>query len=124
MITRLLTCFLILTLASAARAQAPAAADATQLALIEAQFKAWRTAVTQLLGRDDVKAMRLKPVEVEAYAAALLDVRLKPDTTSPTGAPGARTDLADVARRMARLHRDQDASYDVVDTWMRNAAGA
>ena len=80
---------------------------AKQLALVEAQFKAWRTAVTQLLGRADVKALRLKPVEVEAYTAVILDDR----------ATAHCVDLADVARRMAMLRKDQDATYDIVDTW-------
>jgi tetratricopeptide (TPR) repeat protein len=62
--------------------------------------------VTQLLARADVKALRLKPIEVEAYTAVILD-----------GEPGARVDLADVARRMSTLHKDQDATFDIVETW-------
>ena len=102
-----LVCLLALTFASAGHAQAPApTGSATQQARVDAQFKAWRTAVTQLLARADVKALRLKPIEVEAYTAVILD-----------SAPGARVDLADVARRMALLHKDQDATDDIVDTW-------
>jgi len=101
-----LACLLILNLAIVARAQSPATGDtAKQLAAMDARFKAWRTAATQLLGRADVKALRLKPVEVEAYTAVILD----------TGEP--RADLADAARRMALLHKDQDATDDIVDTW-------
>ena len=62
--------------------------------------------MTQLLGRADMKALRLKPVEVEAYTAAIL-----------ADEPTARVDLADAARRMALLHKDQDATDDIVDTW-------
>jgi len=102
-----LSCVLVLGLASVPRAQAPApTGSATQQARVDAQFKAWRTTVTQLLARADVKALRLKPIEVEAYTAVILD-----------SAPGARVDLADVARRMALLHKDQDATYDIVETW-------
>ena len=98
---------LALTFASVGHAQAPApTGSATQQARVDAQFKAWRTAVTQLLARADVKALRLKPIEVEAYTTVILD-----------SAPGARVDLTDVARRMALLHKDQDATYDIVETW-------
>ena len=79
-----LVCLLALTFASAGHAQAPApTGSATQQARVDAQFKAWRTAVTQLLARADVKALRLKPIEVEAYTAVILD-----------SAPGARVDLS------------------------------
>ena len=102
-----LACLLVLNLAIVARAQPPATGDtAKQLADMDARFKAWRTATTQLLGRADVKALRLKPVEVEAYTAAIL-----------ADEPRARVDLADAARRMALLHKDQDATDDIVDTW-------
>jgi tetratricopeptide (TPR) repeat protein len=99
-------CVLVLSLAGVAYAQSAATPDdAKRLALVEAQFTSWQTTVTQLLGREDVKALRLKPVEVEAYTAVILD------TAEP------RLNLADVARRMAMLHKDQDATYDIVDTW-------
>jgi len=69
-----LACLLVLNLAIVARAQPPATGDtAKQLAAMDAKFNAWRTAATQLLGRADVKALRLKPVEVEAYAAVILE---------------------------------------------------
>ena len=106
MANQTLACLLVLNIAIVARAQPPATGDtAKQLADMDARFKAWRTATTQLLGRADVKALRLKPVEVEAYTAVILD----------TGKPGV--DLADAARRMALLHKDQDATDDIVDTW-------
>src|SRR5688500_12516057 len=99
-------CVLVLSLAGLAYAQSAATPDTTKrLALVEAQFKSWQTTVTQLLGREDVKALRLKQVEVEAYTAVILD------TAEP------RLNLADVARQMAMLHKDQDATYDIVDTW-------
>jgi len=108
MTIRIFACVLALTCATVAHAQAPATADtAKQQALVEARFKAWRTAVTQLLGRADVKALRLKPVDIEAYTAAILDA----------DDPRARVDLADVVRRMALVHKDQDATDDIVDTW-------
>jgi predicted Zn-dependent protease len=99
---------MVLAYGSAAHAQpAPRADPAGQLALVEAQFTAWRAAVTELLDHSDVKALRLKPVEVEAYTAVLVE------TTDPR----PRLDLAETARRMAALRKDQDASYDIADTW-------
>ncbi|HKH72522.1 MAG TPA: tetratricopeptide repeat protein [Vicinamibacterales bacterium] len=102
-----LACVLALTFAIVGRAQSPATTDAvSQQARVDAQFKMWRTTATQLLARAEVKALRLKSVEVEAYTAVILDAE-----------PRARVDLADAARRMALLHKDQDATYDIVDTW-------
>ncbi len=88
------------------RAQSPATTAPT-LASVEAQFKSWRTVVTQLLGRDDVKALRLKAVEVEAYTAVILD----------SDGQRAGANLATVAGRMAELRKDQDASFDIVEAW-------
>ena len=106
MINTALACVLALTLANVGRAQPPATTDAAaQQARVDAQFKAWKTIVTQLLGREDVKALRLKPVDVEAYTAVIIA------TSEP------RVDLADVARRMAMLRKDQDATHDIVETW-------
>ena len=99
---------MVLAYAGTVHAQpVPITDPAKQLALVEAQFTVWRTAVKQLLGHSDVKALRLKPVEVEAYTAVLVE----------TNEPGPRLDLAETARRMAALRKDQDASYDIVDTW-------
>jgi tetratricopeptide (TPR) repeat protein len=104
----ILACVVVVTIASVGRAQSPAAADSARLpAAIDARFTAWRTAATQLLGREDVKALRLTPEEVDAYTAVLLG----------TDEPRPRADLTDVARRMAMLHKDQDAAYDIVDAW-------
>jgi tetratricopeptide (TPR) repeat protein len=99
---------MVLACASAVHAQSPANADAAkQLALVEAQFRGWRAAVTQLLSHSDVKALRLKPVDVEAYTAVLVEAE----------EPRPRLDLAEVVRRMAALRKDQDASYDIVEAW-------
>lgn len=96
---------LVLALAGAAHAQSATGDAAKQLALVDTQFTAWRAAVTQLLDRSDVKALRLKPIDVEAYTAVIV------------AEEASRLDLADVARRMAALRKDQDASYDIVRAW-------
>jgi tetratricopeptide (TPR) repeat protein len=98
---------LCLAFMSVARAQSLATETATPQAQADARFKAWQTTVTQLLGREDVKALQLKPVEVEAYTAVIV--------TTDDGR--SSVDLADVTRRMAMLHKDQDATYDIVDAW-------
>ena len=93
---------LVLTFASAASAQTPAAQ-------VDAQFKAWSAATAQLQGRPDVKDLRLKPIEIEAYTAVIVETNAQP--------PRARVDFADAARRMATLRKDQDASFDLVNAW-------
>jgi tetratricopeptide (TPR) repeat protein len=103
----ILASVLALMVASHAEAQSPATGDVARETL-EAQFTAWRAAVAQLLERTDVKALRLKPVEVEAYTAVILD----------TDDPRSRVDFADVVRRMTMLRKDQDATSDIVDTWI------
>jgi tetratricopeptide (TPR) repeat protein len=104
-----LACLLVLSLLNVPRAQSLATTDtAAQLAAVEAQFASWRTVVTRLLARDDVKALRLTQAEVEAYAAVILD----------DGHLGTGADLATIARRMAELRKDQDASFDIVETWV------
>jgi len=100
---------MVLACANAVHAQsAPTADPAGQLALVEVQFTAWHAAVTQLLDHSDVKALRLKPVEVEAYTAVIVE----------TEEPRPGLDLTQTARRMAVLRKDQDASYDIVKAWI------
>src|SRR5689334_14364139 len=82
-------CGFLIAFASMGHAQSPATSNiAGQQARVDAQFKAWRTAVTQLLTRADIKALRLKPREIEAFTAVIMD-----------DDPVARVDLADIVRR-------------------------
>jgi len=106
MATRTVACLLVLALAATAHAQSTSAAETTrQATLLEGRFKTWQSAVTQLLERADVQALRLKPSEVEAYTAVILEITRTP------------VDLAAVVRRMAMLRKDQDATFDIVETW-------
>jgi tetratricopeptide (TPR) repeat protein len=106
MATNTLAGLLVLTLANLPIAQSPNPADpARQRAVVDAQFKMWRTVVTQLLGRADAKALRLEPVQLEAYTAVIADQ------------PGTRVDLAGIVRSMAMLRKDQDATSDIVQAW-------
>jgi tetratricopeptide (TPR) repeat protein len=100
------TAFLIVFfMASVANAQSPAD-TAKRMAIVDSQFNAWRTAAAQLLGREDVKALRLEPAEVQAYTAVILDIE-----------PRSRVDFTAIVRRMTLLRKDQDATHDIVEAW-------
>jgi tetratricopeptide (TPR) repeat protein len=94
---------------------------ARQLARVDAQRRAWSTAATRLQSRDDVKALQLTPLQVEAFAAILLELEDQPVASPTTRDPvqvrlrGAMDD-SDV-RRIALVRKDQDATYDLVETW-------
>ena len=129
---------LVLTLASSAFAQAPATEFrvtgehtvangdspdvAKQLALVDATRKAQR-AVTTLQDLADVKALQLKPVQLEAYAAAILET--DEESTLTTAAAGTasqvdvlvRLDSRETVRRLAGLRKDQEASISLVELW-------
>ena len=100
--TRIALAALLWTCATSVYAQS--ADSAGQLALAEAQRKAWQAAVTRLNSRPDVKALRLTPVQLEAFTAAIVEI-------------DARFDAADVVRRLAGLRKDQDATYELVALW-------
>jgi tetratricopeptide (TPR) repeat protein len=98
---------------------------AMQLALVDAQHKAWRAAVARLQRQNDVTALRLEAVEVEAYTAVLLefDEPAPPQPAAAGRAPAravvrARLDPREAARRMAALQTDQDASFDLIEAWI------
>ena len=97
---------------------------ARQLALVDAQRKAWRTAVLQLQARADVKAERLTQAELEAFTAAIVETEEVPTATS-SGAGGtsqpitvrAQFSSAATVKRMAALRNDQDAAPAIVAKW-------
>ncbi len=98
--------------------------SARQLALVDAQRKVWRTAVTELESRRDVKALHLKLEQLEAYTAVLLDTeeRLSSGSVSAVSpvqqvAVRAAMNPADLIQRMAALQKDQDATFDLVAAW-------
>src|SRR5262245_18706694 len=98
--------------------------SARPLALADARWNAWQTAVSRLQSRDDVKALRLSQVQLEAFTTVLLDIGEEPATTSSTATRGSvqarvrgSMDPTIVVKRMAALRNDQDASYDVVEAW-------
>jgi tetratricopeptide (TPR) repeat protein len=97
---------------------------AKQLARVDAQLRAWRIAVTGLQGRDDVKALRVTPVQVEAFTAVLLDLEEQPpsNTSAVTRGPvevrlRGSMDPGQVVQRIALLLKDQDVTFDLVEAW-------
>jgi tetratricopeptide (TPR) repeat protein len=105
---KVIAVLLVLTLTSLVGAQSGPADTTGQQARLDAQLEAWRATVRQLLEREDVRALKLKPVEVEAYTAVIVE------TDDQSVAPA---DLADLVHRMTMLRKDQDATQDIVDTW-------
>ena len=97
--------------------------SATQLARVDALRRAWSAASTQLQSREDVKALNLTPLQVEAFAAVLLELQEQPARTSTTARGPvhvqlrARMDGEAAAQRIALVRKDQDASFDIVEAW-------
>jgi len=99
-------------------------ASAKQLARVDAQRRAWSAASTRLQSRDDVKALQLTPLQVDAFTVVLLDLEEQPSQTASPAARGSvqvrlrgRMDGNAVVQRIALVRKDQDATFDVVETW-------
>lgn len=106
----------------------PAAADTPdsvrRLALADARRKALQAMVENLQQRADIKALQLKPAQLEAYAAPIVDIQETGGAPTAPGRPGridavARFDAADVAGRISGFRKDQDISYELIDAWTR-----
>jgi tetratricopeptide (TPR) repeat protein len=98
------------------------AESARQLALADARRKATGAAVGRLQATQAITALRLTPLQLEAFTAALLEIEEPPAAARSGGAATsvlvrARIDAADAARRMAALRRDQDATFELVSAW-------
>jgi tetratricopeptide (TPR) repeat protein len=89
-------------------------------ALVDAQRRLWNAAAQKLGTRPDIRALRLKPGVLEAYTTALVDVEELPTgtprTTSPVHQVSVRAlmDSGPLVQRMAALHKDQDATLDLM----------
>jgi tetratricopeptide (TPR) repeat protein len=85
-----------------------------------------RAVAKALLPRGDLASLKLTPVELDAYVAALIDTEERPVANTPAGATSARVNLvarfdpAAVVQRMADLPRDPDAARAVVTAWTRS----
>jgi tetratricopeptide (TPR) repeat protein len=97
--------------------------SARRLARADAHRKAWQAAATQLQSRADVKALRLTQRETEAFAAVVVEIEEPPLPAGPAAQARVevpvrgRLDGASAARKMARLRKDQDVTYDLVEAW-------
>jgi tetratricopeptide (TPR) repeat protein len=94
--------------------------SARRLALADARRKALQAMVENLQQRVDIKALRLKPAHLEAFAAPIVHIE---ETGGGGTAPGridavARIDAADAAGQINGFRKDQDISYELI------AAGA
>jgi tetratricopeptide (TPR) repeat protein len=98
--------------------------SAKTLARVDARRRAWSATAAQLQSHDDVKALQLTPLQVEAFAAILLELEESPaGTASTTQGPvqvrlHGRMDRNAAARRIALVRKDQDATYDLVEAWV------
>jgi tetratricopeptide (TPR) repeat protein len=96
--------------------------SAKQLALADARRKALQDAVAQLRDLPEVQTLPLKPTQLEAYAAALLDPE-EQSGRSITAGPTYRAEVLlrfdpnEVAVRMRLLRKDQDATFALLELW-------
>ena len=99
--------------------------SAQRFARADGQRKLAGAVARLLLPRGELTSVKLTPLELGAYVAALIDPEERPGATSP-GATHvrvilvARFDPAAVAQRIARLPRDRDAARTVVAAWTRS----
>ena len=130
---------LALTVASSAFAQSPATEirvtgehqvaaidtpeSAKQLALVDAERRLLREASARLQDLPEVRALQLRPNQLDAYTAALVDIQ-EQSTRTPTASPAVyrvdvllRLQVDEMLRRLRRLHKDQDASSTLVEIW-------
>jgi tetratricopeptide (TPR) repeat protein len=108
----------------AAIVQGDATETVRQAAMADAERKTMRQAVARLQDLAQINDFKLKPVELEAYTAAIVSIDEPPAQTS--GA--ARGDLyridvvlqwnpQEAVRRFGGLRKDQEASIDLVESW-------
>jgi len=102
---------------------------AKQLALVDAERKTLIEAGARLRSLPEVKALRLEPSQLDAYAAALSDIQEQAARTSTAAGRALyqvdvvlRWDAADTLRRLGRLRKDQDASHALLDLWTQAQA--
>lgn len=97
--------------------------SAKQLARVDAQRQAWQSAVAGLQNRNEVKALQLPQLQVEAFTAILLELEESPARNTAAGAQAVqvrmsgRMNVDDAVRRIALITKDQDATFDLVEAW-------
>jgi tetratricopeptide (TPR) repeat protein len=100
--------------------------SARQLAMVDARRQAVRAAVKTLSSRADVAAIKLSPIELEAYVSAMIELEETPSTDTPAVPPTARVnmrasiDTDDLAQRMSVLKKDDEAATLIVRAWVQS----
>jgi tetratricopeptide (TPR) repeat protein len=140
MISTTRAAILVLTCATSAQAQStttvlratgehtPAVGDtadsARQLAQVDARIKLLQATLARVQADGAVKALRLRPGQLEAYVAVIVEMEEEPQQPRPAAGRGpvrvpmlVRLDHADVVRRMTLLRKDQDATQSLVEAW-------
>jgi len=94
---------------------------AARLALIDARRRVLPFAVARLQERADIKALKLAPVHLQAFAVVLVDV-VEPASDAALNNRRdvvARLDADSAARVMHGLRKDQDVTFELLDAWQR-----
>ncbi len=90
-------------------------------ATVDAYRRLWPTVVTRIQANANIKALALKPAQLDAFTAALLEVTERggggAGATSGQVTVEASIDVDDFARRLAALAKDQDAAFDILAAW-------
>ena len=100
--------------------------SAHQVALADVRRQAVRAAVKTLSSRADVTAIKLSPIELDAYVSALIEFEETPVTSKPAVPPASRVnmraslDLDGLAQRMSVLKKDDEAATLIVRAWIQS----
>jgi tetratricopeptide (TPR) repeat protein len=96
---------------------------AKQLAIVDGTSKAIQEAVSRFQADAEIKALQLKPNQIEAFFAAILETQEQ----APRSVVGddrvyridllSRLDSVQVVRRFVGLRKDQDAASQLVEIW-------
>jgi tetratricopeptide (TPR) repeat protein len=98
--------------------------SATQLAIVDGRQKVRQAAIARLRERADVTALRLTPVQLDAYSAGVVNIDVASDRAARSASSvrvdlSARLDANDAARQMAGLQKDQDVTGELLAAWSR-----
>lgn len=98
--------------------------SARQFARIDAHRRAVGAVVAALQKRTDFAALKMTPVEWDAYVAALIETEEQPAAAGQ--APGIarialRARFDTTAQRLSNVHKDEDVSRTLVNAWTKAA---
>jgi tetratricopeptide (TPR) repeat protein len=98
--------------------------SAKQAALLDAMLKAVEQVSVHLKGVPEVQALRLRPLQLDALVAAIVEPTEESSRTAAVANTVVhhadvlvRLDVLDLARRLGRLRKDQEATNALVETW-------